>query len=74
MCESHKPFQALTERSGVGHDRERKREERAVHIMWCPGICYTDPYNEIPACVFVTTENMHIFQVSSETLLKPGLT
>ncbi len=52
--------QALTERSGV---RERRREERAVFIMWCPAVCYTDPYSEIPACVYITTENLHVFVV-----------
>ncbi len=57
--------QALTERSGVGRDRDRKREERSVHIMWCPCVCYTDPFSELPACVFVSTENLHVFQVST---------
>lgn len=43
----------------------RKREERAVHVMWCSALCYTDPYKERPACVYVSTENLHVFFVTT---------
>ena len=33
--------------------------------MWCSVLCYTDPYKERPACVYVTTENLHLFYVSA---------
>ena len=49
-------------RHGEDH---RKREERAVHIMWCPTVCYADPYNEHPTCVYITTENVHFLQVAT---------
>ena len=38
-------------------------EERPVHLMWCSTLCYTNPYQELPTCVYITTENLHIFYV-----------
>ena len=37
--------------------------ERAVHLMWCSTLCYTAPYQELPTCVYITTENVHVFHV-----------
>lgn len=36
-----------------------------IHVMWCTLIYYLKPETEIPACVYVTTENVHIFIVKS---------
>lgn len=48
-----------------GLSEERQREERPVNIMWCPVIRYTDPSSEVPACVFTTTENVHLLRVKT---------
>ena len=41
------------------------REERPVHLIWCTAVCYTSPYREFPAGVFITTESVHIFEVKA---------
>ena len=53
---------SLTKLSGISHDQ---REERAVHLIWCPIVCYTNPYKQLPACIYITTENVHILEVVS---------
>ena len=44
-------------------DDEVPSEERAVHLMWCSTLCYTAPYAELPTCVYITTESVHVFHV-----------
>ena len=44
-------------------DGQPPSEERPVHLMWCSMLCYTNPYQELPTCVYITTENLHIFHV-----------
>ena len=36
-----------------------------IHVMWCMAICYDDPFTEFSACVYLTTEHLHIFKVSA---------
>ena len=60
----------MTERCGMRNQRDQDREERTVHLLWCPVICYTKPYTEIPVCILITTENIHFFRV---TVLKGEL-
>ncbi len=55
--------QAMSHMSGMGE--EHRREERPVHVMWCQAVCYTDPYAEFPTCVYITTENLHVFNVQA---------
>ena len=56
---------ALGRRSGV--DVDHNGDERAVHVLWVPAICYTAPYKEFPTCVCITTENIHIYEVLALT-------
>lgn len=55
----------LPSRSHKTSDSEQF-QELPIHIMWCTAmIHHTKQAVEFPACVFITTENVHVFSVRS---------
>ena len=62
VLEGHVPDMVATSRqSGVSHDPHAT--ERPVHVVWAPSICYITPTSQRPACILITTENIHILHV-----------
>ena len=51
---------AHAQKSGIGTEQ---REERPVHLLWASSLCYTNPYKQLPTCIFITTENIHVIEV-----------
>ena len=49
---------------GEGYDVP-VRDEIPILIMWCPYIQYTKPSLEVACCLFLTNDNLHIFEVEA---------
>lgn len=56
----------LPSRSHKAADASEQFQELPIHVMWCTAMMHhTKQVVEFPACVFITTENVHVFSVRS---------
>lgn len=48
-------------------ERDCQNQERPIHLLWAPAIYYMNPKKEFQACLYLTTEQIYIFEVKALT-------